>query len=110
GEPRRTSHRAAHKIRADHQPQNGEGVWVRYRANAARPYRRGDRIERERCWHQKIRPAEPKIMFRGGIMKFPRRKFLYLAAGAAALPALPRLAKAQAYPSRPIRLIIGYTP
>ncbi|OLE33272.1 MAG: MFS transporter [Alphaproteobacteria bacterium 13_1_20CM_3_64_12] len=43
-------------------------------------------------------------------MKFPRRKFLYLAAGAAALPALPRLAKAQAYPSRPIRLIIGYTP
>src|SRR5436305_1109425 len=49
-------------------------------------------------------------MFRGGIMKFPRRKFLYLAAGAAALPALPRLAKAQAYPSRPIRLIIGYTP
>src|SRR5437868_7376982 len=49
-------------------------------------------------------------MFRGGIMKFPRRKFLHLAAGAAALPGLPRLAKAQAYPSRPIRLVIGYTP
>src|SRR5436305_5368739 len=49
-------------------------------------------------------------LFRGGIMKFPRRKFLHLAAGAAVLPALPRLAKAQAYPSRPIRLIIGYTP
>jgi tripartite-type tricarboxylate transporter receptor subunit TctC len=43
-------------------------------------------------------------------MKFPRRKFLRLAAGAAALPALSGLAKAQGYPSRPIRLIIGYTP
>ncbi|MFL6814695.1 MAG: tripartite tricarboxylate transporter substrate binding protein, partial [Bradyrhizobium sp.] len=43
-------------------------------------------------------------------MKFPRRKFLRLAAGAAALPALSGHAKAQGYPSRPIRLIIGYTP
>jgi len=43
-------------------------------------------------------------------MKFPRRKLLHLAAGAAVLPVLSGLAKAQAYPSRPIRLIIGYTP
>jgi tripartite-type tricarboxylate transporter receptor subunit TctC len=43
-------------------------------------------------------------------MKFPRRKLLHLAAGAAVLPTLSRLAKAQGYPSRPIRLIIGYTP
>jgi tripartite-type tricarboxylate transporter receptor subunit TctC len=43
-------------------------------------------------------------------MKFPRRKFLHLAAGAAAVPVLSGLARAQAYPSRPIRLIIGYTP
>jgi tripartite-type tricarboxylate transporter receptor subunit TctC len=43
-------------------------------------------------------------------MKFRRRKFLRLAAGAAVLPTLSRLAKAQGYPSRPIRLIIGYTP
>jgi tripartite-type tricarboxylate transporter receptor subunit TctC len=41
-------------------------------------------------------------------MKLPRRKFLLLAAGAAALPALPRLARAQAYPSRPVRLIVGF--
>src|SRR5437763_778308 len=41
-------------------------------------------------------------------MKFPRRKFLQLAAGAAALPILPRLAKAQAYPTRPVRIIVGY--
>src|SRR5947209_4627551 len=43
-------------------------------------------------------------------MKFPRRRFLQLAASAAVLPSLPTSAKAQAYPSRPIRLIIGYTP
>ena len=44
-------------------------------------------------------------------MKLPnRRQFLHLAAGAAALPAVPRFAWAQAYPSRPVRLIIGYPP
>jgi tripartite-type tricarboxylate transporter receptor subunit TctC len=40
-------------------------------------------------------------------MKLPRRNFLHLAAGAAALPALSRIAKAQAYPTRPVRLIVG---
>jgi tripartite-type tricarboxylate transporter receptor subunit TctC len=39
-------------------------------------------------------------------LKLPRRKFLHLAAGAAALPAVPRFAWAQAYPSRPVRLIV----
>jgi tripartite-type tricarboxylate transporter receptor subunit TctC len=43
-------------------------------------------------------------------MKLPRRKFLHLAAGAVALPAVSRIAGAQAFPSRPIRIIIGYTP
>jgi tripartite-type tricarboxylate transporter receptor subunit TctC len=43
-------------------------------------------------------------------MKIPRRKFLHLAAGAAALPAVSRMASAQAYPSRPLRLVIGYPP
>jgi tripartite-type tricarboxylate transporter receptor subunit TctC len=43
-----------------------------------------------------------------GNMKLPRRTFLHLAAGAAALPALSRIASAQAYPSRPVRLIVGY--
>src|SRR5258707_1613799 len=43
-------------------------------------------------------------------MKFPRRQFLQLAAGAAVLPAVSTIAAAQAYPSRPIRMIIGYTP
>jgi tripartite-type tricarboxylate transporter receptor subunit TctC len=43
-------------------------------------------------------------------MKLPRRQFLHLTAGAAALSAMPRLANAQAYPSRPVRLIVGYPP
>jgi tripartite-type tricarboxylate transporter receptor subunit TctC len=41
-------------------------------------------------------------------MKLPRRKFLHLAAGAAALPAASRIAAAQAYPTRPVRWIIGF--
>jgi tripartite-type tricarboxylate transporter receptor subunit TctC len=41
-------------------------------------------------------------------MKLPRRNFLHLAAGVAALPTLPRIARAQAYPSRPVRIIVGY--
>src|SRR5450432_2965330 len=41
-------------------------------------------------------------------MKLPRRRFLHLAAGAAALPAVSRLARAEAYPTRPLRLILPY--
>src|SRR3954447_19267738 len=41
-------------------------------------------------------------------MRFPRRQFLHLAAGAALAPALPRLARAQAYPARPVRWIVGF--
>src|SRR5437588_3935543 len=43
-------------------------------------------------------------------MKFPRRQFLRLAGAAVALPAVSRIARAQAYPARQIRLIIGYPP
>ena len=41
-------------------------------------------------------------------MKLPRRKFLRLAASATALPALSRVARAQAYPTRPVRIVVGY--
>jgi tripartite-type tricarboxylate transporter receptor subunit TctC len=41
-------------------------------------------------------------------MKLPRRRLLHLAAGAAALPAMRRLAWAQSYPSKPLRIILGY--
>ena len=40
-------------------------------------------------------------------MKLPRRNFPHLAAGAAALPAVSRIARAQTYPSRPVRLVVG---
>jgi tripartite-type tricarboxylate transporter receptor subunit TctC len=43
-------------------------------------------------------------------MKFSRRRFLHLAGGIAALPALPGIATAQAYPARPLRCIVGYPP
>jgi tripartite-type tricarboxylate transporter receptor subunit TctC len=43
-------------------------------------------------------------------VKLPRRKFLGLAAGAAALPFAPRVARAQAYPARPVHLIVGTPP
>ena len=44
-------------------------------------------------------------------MKLPhRRQFLHLTAGAAALPAVSRIARAQAYPSRPVRLIVPLGP
>jgi tripartite-type tricarboxylate transporter receptor subunit TctC len=43
-------------------------------------------------------------------MKLPRRTFLHLAAGAAALPAVSRVARAQAYPTRPVRIVVGLAP
>jgi tripartite-type tricarboxylate transporter receptor subunit TctC len=43
-------------------------------------------------------------------MKLLRRQFLHLAAGAAALPAVSRFAWAQAYPTRPVRWIVGFSP
>jgi tripartite-type tricarboxylate transporter receptor subunit TctC len=43
-------------------------------------------------------------------MKLPRRQFLHFAAGATALPAVSRIAAAQAYPSRPVRIIVPFAP
>jgi tripartite-type tricarboxylate transporter receptor subunit TctC len=43
-------------------------------------------------------------------MKLPRRNFLHLAAGAVALPAVSRVARAQAYPMRPVRIIVPFAP
>ena len=43
-------------------------------------------------------------------MKLPRRQFLYLVAGAAALPTVSTIAKAQTYPTRPVHIIVGFGP
>src|SRR5215470_6884489 len=43
-------------------------------------------------------------------MKLPRRQFLHLAAGAAALSAVSHIAWAQTYPSRPVRIVVGFPP
>src|SRR5215475_371512 len=43
-------------------------------------------------------------------MKLRRRKFLHIAAGAVALPFSPYVARAQAYPTRPVRIVVGYAP
>ena len=44
------------------------------------------------------------------MMKLPRRNLLQLAAGAAALPAVSRIARAQSYPTRPVRIVVGFAP
>src|SRR5262245_58783486 len=43
-------------------------------------------------------------------MSLPRRKFLHLATGAVALPVVSRRARAQSYPSRPVRILVGFPP
>jgi tripartite-type tricarboxylate transporter receptor subunit TctC len=43
-------------------------------------------------------------------MKLPRRRFLHLAAGAAALPAVSRVARAQSYPTKPVHVVVGFAP
>src|SRR5262245_30857747 len=43
-------------------------------------------------------------------MKLPRRQFLHLAAGAASVPAVARIARAQAYPTRPVRIVVPAAP
>ena len=43
-------------------------------------------------------------------MKLPRRQFLQMAAGAAALPAVPRVARADTYPNRPLHIVVGFPP
>jgi tripartite-type tricarboxylate transporter receptor subunit TctC len=54
------------------------------------------------------RRASSSEFEKGNDMELPRRTFLHLAAGAAALPAASRIASAQAYPQRPVRLISGF--
>ena len=76
------------------QHQDGQGIGARRAAVASRARRRGDRVNR---------PEDG-----GATMKLPRRQFLNLAAGAAALSAVSQIAGAQTYPSRPITMIVPF--
>ena len=51
-----------------------------------------------------------RTVAQGGTMKLPRRAFSQMVAGAAALPVVSRIARAQAYPVRPARIIVGVPP
>src|SRR5882757_7568362 len=53
---------------------------------------------------------ERREHFRSRDMKLPRRQFLRVAAGAAALPALSKIAGAQNYPTRPVHLVVAFVP
>src|SRR5262249_55139552 len=79
---------------------------------------------RRGCAYRECRSGPPRSRCRAGLrgavalidrneastLKLPRRRFLSLATAAAALPSFSRMAAAQAYPTRPVRLIIGYPP
>src|SRR5262249_22033655 len=64
------------------------------------------------CREDCIRSRDLAVLRAAGLatLKLPRRKFLHLAVGAAALPAVSRFAWAQAYPTRPVRIIVPYPP
>ena len=61
-------------------------------------------------WRDYRRPPFVLHMLWEGNMKLPRRQFLHLAAGAAALPVMSRTARAQAYPTRPVRVVVPFAP
>src|SRR4029453_7947635 len=70
--------------------------------------RNGGRSSRPRISTRKTsrrnKPLRRRYFLRSDAVKLPRRTFLHLTAGAAALPAVSRVATAQGYPSRPVRL------
>src|SRR5436190_22697284 len=70
------------------------------------------RQRRRRSGAPAARPLPRSVNFRlrTKAMKLPRRKFLHLAAGAAAVPIASRIASGQTYPTRPVRFIVPYPP
>src|SRR5262249_25160690 len=66
------------------------------------------RIQCGQRWAHRLPVIIVHCISGGNVMKLPRRNFLHLAAGAVALPAVMRVASAQTYPRRPVRIIVGF--
>jgi tripartite-type tricarboxylate transporter receptor subunit TctC len=81
-------------------------IGVLSRKDYARSRRRYVRIE---LWFA-VQDLLSMRRWQEGVMKFQRRRFLRLAAGVVALPAVSRMAWSQAYPAQPVRMIVGYPP
>jgi tripartite-type tricarboxylate transporter receptor subunit TctC len=64
-------------------------------------------VDRKRASEGCVMAEQP---WKQAMAKFPRRKFLHLAAGAAALPATSQFASADTYPSRPVHIVVGFAP
>src|SRR5215467_5987376 len=85
-------------------PRRGSTTPPRWRS-PRRPIRSAPRsLPRAPSWRRRAERDEASTL------KLPRRRFLYLATAAAALPSVSRMATAQTYPTRPVRFIIGYPP
>jgi len=70
-----------------------------------------DGFDQDKCARQRHeRTVISRATTQEGNVKLPRRRFLHLAAGAAALPAVSRFALAQTYPLRPVRVIVPTAP
>jgi Tripartite tricarboxylate transporter family receptor len=85
-------------------PDGGATSALRDRKAATRAfYSASSSRQRAEIFREVIR-ADSEVM----PMKLPRRQFLHLAGGAAAVPAVSRIARAQAYPTRPVRIVLGF--
>src|SRR5262249_25627700 len=94
---------------------SGSPRWVRKSGRATnKRQRRSPRSRRPKSRSggrsSRLRASKRSKLSEGDIMKLPLRNFLHLAAGAAALPAVSRVARAQGYPTRPVRIIASTGP
>src|SRR5439155_11617424 len=96
------------RVMSAHAPRAATKRTLKHFAFVPRLELRGANRSRYTPSHVSLRPSRHRRLRHS--MKFPRRHFLHLAAGAAALPAVSRIARAQAYPTRPIRLVIPFPP
>jgi tripartite-type tricarboxylate transporter receptor subunit TctC len=102
-------HRDEYEIFAGPGPRDGQVTALAQELPISENVLRSLRDDASNVPDRKRDDAGSNVAFRrGNIVNFPRRQFLHLAAGAAALPAMSRMAQGQTYPSRPITMIVPY--